>query len=524
MHTSLSRGRVLAGAGLVATAVVLAGCQTDGVDVAKAMRPLSSEMLAEIENKGMTKDSPILVRLFKEEAELEVWKQDRTGRFALLKTYPICRWSGELGPKIKEGDRQAPEGFYSITPAQMNPNSSYYLSFNLGYPNAFDRANGRTGSFLMVHGACSSAGCYSMTNEQIGEIYALGREAFFGGQSAFQVQAYPFRMTALNFARHRNNPNLPFWRMIKKGNDLFEVTRQQPKIDVCDRRYVFNAEPPEGSTALRFNPAGRCPAYRIDPDVAAAVAEKERRDSVQTAEYVARGTPVAPIKTGRDGGMNPLFVAELNPQQVQDENGNVRWVVDPAAAASIRAGSYTSSYASLARAPEPQPELAIAVDVPLPRPSPLARHTASAGSGLLSGTRQPVGVASLVSVESNPSAADRPSQGFFGRVGSRVSRWIGLDKDEQKPRPAAQPRAAAPPRAAPHPAAAAAVPKPQPRPEAEEAHAAAKPAPTATITTGSVTLTPVAQPIVAPRVPSLVPGAQPAISADSFDNRWAIRR
>ena len=126
----------------------------------------------------MDLQSPILVRLFKQEAELEVWKQDRSGRFALLKTYPICRWSGDLGPKVREGDRQAPEGFYTISPGQMNPQSAYYLSFNTGYPNAFDRALGRTGSQLMVHGDCSSRGCYAMTDEQIAEIYSLGRESF----------------------------------------------------------------------------------------------------------------------------------------------------------------------------------------------------------------------------------------------------------------------------------------------------------------------------------------------------------
>ena len=133
--------------------------------------------------------SPILVRLFKQEAELEVWKQDRSGRFALLKTYPICSWSGDLGPKVREGDRQAPEGFYNISPAQMNPQSAYYLSFNTGYPNAYDRSLGHTGSELMVHGYCSSRGCYAMTDEKIAEIYSLGRESFFGGQRAFQFQA-----------------------------------------------------------------------------------------------------------------------------------------------------------------------------------------------------------------------------------------------------------------------------------------------------------------------------------------------
>src|SRR5438876_854576 len=123
---------------------------------------------AAISEKDMDLQSPILVRLFKQEAELEVWKQDRSGRFTLLKTYPICRWSGDLGPKVREGDRQAPEGFYAISPGQMNPQSAYYLSFNTGYPNAFDKALGRTGSQLMVHGDCSSRGCYAMTDEQIG--------------------------------------------------------------------------------------------------------------------------------------------------------------------------------------------------------------------------------------------------------------------------------------------------------------------------------------------------------------------
>ncbi|NRC57367.1 murein L,D-transpeptidase [Mesorhizobium sediminum] len=224
----------------------LAGCQTDFLpDVAsKANAPIPAKLLAEIARKNMTVGSPVLLRVFKVEAELEVWKQDRKGRFALLKTYPICKWSGDLGPKISEGDRQTPEGFYDITPGQMNPNSEYYLSFNLGFPNAFDRAHRRTGTHLMVHGDCSSQGCYAMTDAQILEIFALGREAFKGGQRSFQVQAYPFRMTPANLARYRDSQHMAFWRMLKEGNDYFEVTRRQPKVDVCDKRYVFNAVAP----------------------------------------------------------------------------------------------------------------------------------------------------------------------------------------------------------------------------------------------------------------------------------------
>ena len=165
---------------------------------AKATQDLPPALLAELQQKHMPRHSPILLRVFKEELELEVWKEDTTGRFALLKTYPVCRWSGDLGPKLHEGDRQAPEGFYTMTPAQMNPNSAFYLSINTGFPNGFDKANDRDGTFLMIHGECLSIGCFAMTDEGISEIYALAREAF-AGRPSFQVQAYPFRMTPENF-------------------------------------------------------------------------------------------------------------------------------------------------------------------------------------------------------------------------------------------------------------------------------------------------------------------------------------
>src|SRR5438067_8822032 len=298
--------RVLMTSAALAGALALAGCYgEEGYQLpSRAMKEISPEMLTLLQKKNMPKDSPILVRVFKEESELEVWKQDTTGLYQLLKVYPICRWSGELGPKKVEGDRQAPEGFYSISPGLMNPNSNYYLAINTGFPNAYDRANGRTGAFLMIHGDCSSAGCYAMTDEQIGEIYALAREAFFGGQKSFQVQAYPFRMTPLNMARHRNSPHMAFWRMLKEGYDHFEVTQQEPKVDVCDRRYVFDAE-----ASAKFSPADRCPAYKVPEEIASAVREKQRRDDIQTAELINRGTPAAPVKMGVDGGMNPTFLA-----------------------------------------------------------------------------------------------------------------------------------------------------------------------------------------------------------------------
>jgi murein L,D-transpeptidase YafK len=278
---------------------------------AKATQELPPALLSLLRQKKMPKNSPILLRIFKEEAELEVWKQDTSGRFQLLKIYPICRWSGDLGPKLYEGDRQTPEGFYTITPALMNPNSAFYLSINTGYPNSFDKANNRDGSLLMIHGDCASRGCYAMTNEQIGEIYSLARDSLIGRPS-FQVQAYPFRLTPANLARHRHNPNLAFWNMLKIGNDHFETTQLEPKVDVCDRRYVFDAQAaPNSPNPLAFNPTAKCPAFVVNPKIARRALEKQRTDELEYAQLLEDNVPTAPIYSGLDGGMNEVFLARF---------------------------------------------------------------------------------------------------------------------------------------------------------------------------------------------------------------------
>jgi murein L,D-transpeptidase YafK len=303
---------------LVLTAAIAAALTPDtclGEDrnqlPAKATTELPPELLSLLREKKMSKYSPILVRIFKEEAELEVWKQDTTGHFQLLKIFPICRWSGDLGPKLHEGDRQAPEGFYRITPESMNPNSSLYLAMNIGFPNSFDKANNRDGSSLMIHGDCWSSGCYAMTDEQIGEIYSLARDSLLGRPS-FQVQAYPFRLTPANLARHRANPNLAFWNMLKIGNDHFEATHLEPKVDVCDRLYVFDAQaPPNSPNALVFNPAGKCPAFVVNPKIARQALEKQHSDEIEYAQLLKDDVPAAPIYSGLDGGMNKVFIARF---------------------------------------------------------------------------------------------------------------------------------------------------------------------------------------------------------------------
>jgi murein L,D-transpeptidase YafK len=484
--------RALVTSAALAAGLVLSACNGDSLSTgAKANRPIPEKLLAEIESKNMDKGSPMLVRLFKQEAELEVWKQDRSGKFALLKTYPICRWSGDLGPKVKEGDRQAPEGFYSITPAQMNPTSAYYLSFNMGYPNAYDKAWGRTGSQLMVHGDCSSRGCYAMTDEQISEIYALGRESFFGGQNAFQVQAYPFRMTPQNMARHRNNPNMPFWKMIKEGNDHFEVTRQEPKVDFCERKYVFDAEKPANSTRpLAFNASAQCPAYQVSPEIAEAVQDKQRTDELKTAQLVSRGSPTARSRAGIDGGMHPVFASKLP----EGEAAIDKDVTDYAVASYLPAPGTVPSHATIPKAPEAAPSFSF---------------TSSNSEPMVAATP----VAASRSAPANANASAGPSEGFL----TKLSRSVGLrgsDPEPAAPAPAkpavvtAAPKAksAGPSKEAARSAPPRVIPLDRPQqaqsqPPATAAPAAAAPAPQQSLT-----------------------GAQPAVPANSFDSRWATIR
>jgi murein L,D-transpeptidase YafK len=277
----------------------------------KATRELSPELLSLLHQKKMQKNSPIILRIFKEEAELEVWKQDNTGHFQLLKVYPICRWSGDLGPKMYEGDRQTPEGFYTITLKLMNPNSNFYLAINTGFPNVFDKVNNRNGTFLMIHGDCASSGCYAMTDEQIGEIYSLARDSL-RGRPSFQVQAYPFRMTPANLARHRTNPHFAFWKMLKIGNDHFETTHLEPKVQVCDRHYVFDAQQLTNSpNPPVLDPKGQCPAFVVNPKIERAALRKQRADDVEYEQLVKGNVPVAPIYSGLDGGMNEVFHSQF---------------------------------------------------------------------------------------------------------------------------------------------------------------------------------------------------------------------
>lgn len=183
--------------------------------------------------------APVFVRIVKDARTLELFVEGAGGRFVRFRTYPICAYSGALGPKLREGDGQAPEGVYLVRPRQLNPASAFHLSFDLGFPNAFDRAHGRTGSALMVHGNCVSIGCYAMTDPGIEEIWTAVAAALRGGQAAVPVHAFPFVMTPQALAARSANPNAAFWTDLAAVWAAFERDGRPPAVVVRDRRYAL---------------------------------------------------------------------------------------------------------------------------------------------------------------------------------------------------------------------------------------------------------------------------------------------
>jgi hypothetical protein len=349
----------------------------------------------------------------------------------------------------------------------------------------------------------------------------------------------PFRMTPTNFARHRNNPNMPFWRMLKEGSDQFEITRQEPKVDFCEKRYVFNAQEPQNATpvngikvgtswgglqplqqaqsSLKFTAAGKCPAYEVPADVMSELKAKQRADDQQIASLSTRVT-AAPIKTGRDGGMHPTFLAKLKPQEVREADGTVRYVVDESA--SKKLGSY--------------------VNPPIETyPTDDTTGTAVAGAQTRGGAKQPQKPAPgattymTAAAESRPAPAparapaessgglsslfastnDSRQEGVFGRMKTSVGRLFGDDDKPAAAAPAQKPVAALPP------------PKPAARPQSASAAASAKPQPQEQETpapSAQAAQTPTRQ--SAASGASLMGGATPTVPAGTFDNRWGAIR
>ena len=431
-------------------------------------------MLALLEQKGMPKDSPILVRIFKEESELEVWKQDTTGHFQLLKVYPICRWSGDLGPKVKEGDRQAPEGFYTITPALMNPNSNYYLAINTGFPNAFDRANDRHGAFLMIHGDCSSRGCYAMTDEQIGEIYSLAREVLPRRPAIVPDPglSVPHDAGESRAPSHQSEHGLleddqGRQRPFRGDASRAEGRRLRPAL--CVRRRSRRRIPPGRSSSIR--PAAARPSWwrRRSPERRWT---KQRNDEAQFAQLVRSNSPVAPIRTGLDGGSNSVFLAQtgpIPPARVPPPGGTAVPEIPPQPARPRAA----SSAACSRRNPPPRRRAS-------PRPIRNRRSSTSAASsaGCSRRTAPARSRRPRRRLEAPPRKSPplRPPQGRSRRAKSRNLRSASPSRSKPMLRS-----------------------RPQPQPQQQEANAYA-PAPA--------------------KNGNLLQGAQPVVPAGNFDSRF----
>jgi murein L,D-transpeptidase YafK len=201
-----------------------------------------------LKDKGLAAGAAMFIRVFKAESELEVWMQ-KGDRFELFATYPICHWSGTLGPKVSEGDKQSPEGVYTVSSKQLHMVGRHPRSLNLGFPNVLDRQFQRTGSYILIHGGCGSVGCFAMTNPVIEEIFSLSQAALKGGQEALHVHVFPFRMTEQKLRAYALHEWYDFWRNLKDIHDSFEKTRRVPKVTVCEGRYWVDGDEGNGEVA-----------------------------------------------------------------------------------------------------------------------------------------------------------------------------------------------------------------------------------------------------------------------------------
>lgn len=226
--------------------------QTDAIaaKISAIERRVKERLRGKLSASGLRWGTPVFIRIFKQEHELEVWLYD-DDRYRLFNTYPICSFSGELGPKKAEGDRQAPEGFYAIEPTGLNPDSQAYLSLNIGYPNEYDRSRNWTGSHIMIHGGCISTGCFTLGENKfsedprwdspIEEVWCLAAAAFQNGQLSIGVHVFPFRMDDDRLAGYRHSPHYAFWKNLQKGYDMFSQYGRPPVVTVSGNRYLFFA-------------------------------------------------------------------------------------------------------------------------------------------------------------------------------------------------------------------------------------------------------------------------------------------
>jgi murein L,D-transpeptidase YafK len=283
LHRFLTLCTVAFAVASLSPAVAKAPASKEAAEHDPVVAPAAGDLNQRLAEKGMSAGSPIMIRIFKFESELELWMQ-KEGRFELFNIYRICNWSGGLGPKLHEGDRQSPEGLYSVGQKQIHRRGRWPRSLNLGFPNALDRSYARTGSLILVHGGCTSTGCYAMTSPVMEEIYGLAEQALNQGQDRFQVHVFPFRMTNGALDAYRDNVWHAFWANLKEAYDIFERTRIPPSVSVCNRRYVVA----EGLPAAEAEPAACIEADL--PQIAATESKPHAKAKTPRARRVASKT------------------------------------------------------------------------------------------------------------------------------------------------------------------------------------------------------------------------------------------
>ncbi len=289
-----------------------------------AYQRLAPQLENEMREKKLTMGQPIFIRILKEENEVELWVK-KSLRYELFKTYTICKYSGGLGPKIKEGDQQSPEGFYDVTVTALNPWSNFHLSFNLGYPNEYDKLHKRTGGALMVHGKCASVGCFAMNDLRIEEIYTVLDAAMSNGQDRFAVHIFPFRMTWDKLARHKGSPWVPFWENLKQGYDYFQGHRTPPVVSVVEKNYAFQSPRPLlfGSDINPDQVIEPVTIARVEKAVQAAQTEVIAQEikAIQEARDAEKAQLAQELKAGQEAKVAALAQEVKSLQMAQAGSG-----------------------------------------------------------------------------------------------------------------------------------------------------------------------------------------------------------
>ena len=275
--------------------------------------------------KGLTAGSAVFIRIFKSQSELEIW-MEKDGTFQLFDTYPICHWSGTLGPKTHEGDKQTPEGFYTVTSRQLHRIGRWRQALNLGFPNAFDQSLNRDGSYILVHGGCSSVGCFAMTNPVIEEIYILTSAALRAGQRHVPVHVFPFRMKDTTLEKYKDSEWHPFWTDLKAGYDAFEKTKRPPQVTVCKGRYIVNdasTGPLEAGAKSPLAVCGPTAAELLSSDKSAWLVPLQNKAqslapvadpaAAQPATMQSSPAPQAPTETALDQAPVPQTLTAASP-------------------------------------------------------------------------------------------------------------------------------------------------------------------------------------------------------------------